>query len=222
MDHDQAIETKFPMRYVLQELTPADRDEFEEHLADCSNCMNEVWMATAFAANAKEGFRAEGAKQTAAERTPWWRWRPFPALAFSAGLNLVLAAIVGYGLLGMLPSLRNDIAVLDTPGAVEISSVHGVVRDASGGVPTVVASGPVAVLSFDLPQHYEKYQYSITNVAGGRPISGEVRSTANEYLYFKVPVSRFAPGNYRVTMTGVTGNVREELGSCLLQVPKQN
>ena len=183
--------------------------------------MNEVWMATAFAANAKEVFRAEGTRQTAPERTPWWRWSSFPAFAFSAALNMVLAAVLGYGLLGVLPSLRNEIAVLDAPGTVEVASVHGVVRDASGGIPTVVAHGPVAVLSFDLPQRYDKYEYSITNMAGGRPTSGEVRSAANEYLYFKIPVSRFTPGNYRVSMTGVTGSTREELGTCLLQVPKQ-
>ena len=51
MDHERATVTKLPMKYVLGELAPADRDEFEDHLADCSNCMNEVWMATAFAAN---------------------------------------------------------------------------------------------------------------------------------------------------------------------------
>lgn len=222
MDHDQAIETKLPMRYVLDELTATDRDAFEEHLADCSNCMNEVWMATAFAANAKEVFRAEGTREAVAARAPWWRLKPLPTFAFSAALNVALAAVVGYVLLGVFPSLRNEIAVLDAPGAVDVVGVHGAVRDASGGAPTVTATGPVAVLSFDLPRRYEKYQYSITNAAGGRPISGEFSSAATEYLYIRIPVLRFAPGNYHVTVTGVSGTLREELGTCLLQVPKHD
>src|SRR5215510_8231460 len=99
MDHEQAAATKLPMKYVLGELAPADRDEFEDHLADCSNCMNEVWMATAFAANAKEVFRTEAAEPAPAPKRKWFPWNPFPSFAFSAGLNFVLAAGLAYGVL---------------------------------------------------------------------------------------------------------------------------
>ena len=37
---------------MLGELPPAERDEFEEHLADCRMCMQEFGAMDIFAANA--------------------------------------------------------------------------------------------------------------------------------------------------------------------------
>src|ERR1035438_7245710 len=108
MNHSQAIEKKSPMRYVLGDLAAADRDEFEENLADCSSCMNEVWMATSFAANAKEVFRSEPARPAASPFLAWLGWRPFPAFALSAALNIVLALGLGYGMLHLYPALREE------------------------------------------------------------------------------------------------------------------
>ena len=57
MDHEQAVRMQASMRYALGELTPDERDSFEEHFADCRYCMSDVEMATALAVNAKEVFR---------------------------------------------------------------------------------------------------------------------------------------------------------------------
>lgn len=221
MNHNQAIDTKSPMRYVLGELAPADRDEFEEHLADCSNCMNEVWMATSFAANAKEVFRSEPAKPHAAPFLAWLQWRPFPAFAFSAALNIVLALGLGYGMLHVYPALREQIGELREPGAIDVVSVRGVVRDASASLQVVKTSGPLVVLSFDLPQHYQRYVYSIAGRSGGVVLSGEVRDTGADVLNLRVPVRRLSPGEYKTTVAGVNGGQHEDLGICLLQVLKR-
>jgi hypothetical protein len=221
MNHNRAIEMKSPMRYVLGDLAPADRDEFEEHLADCSNCMNEVWMATTFAANAREVFRLEPARPTRLPLLACLRWRPFPAFALSAALNIMLAAGLGYGVLHVYPALRGQIAELNEPGAVNIVSVRGVVRDATAATQIVKVSGPLLVLSFDLPQRYERYAYSVTNASGGVVLSGEVADIATDTLNLRMPTSRFAPGEYKMTATGFVGSRREDLGVCLLQVLKR-
>ncbi|MEI9972839.1 MAG: hypothetical protein WDO73_12720 [Ignavibacteriota bacterium] len=49
-------------------------------------------MATAFAANSREVFRDRALKGDAPKGISWLRWRPFPILAFSAALNLILGA----------------------------------------------------------------------------------------------------------------------------------
>lgn len=221
MNHSQAIETKSPMRYVLGDLAAADRDEFEEHLADCSNCMNEVWMATSFAANAREVFRSEPVKPLATPLLAGLRWRPFPALAFSAALNIMLVAGLGYSVLHVYPALRTQIAELNEPGAIDVVPVRGAVRDASASPQVVQAAGPLVVLSFDLPQQYRRYVYSIADASGGVVLSGDVGNRGTDTLNLRLPIGRLAPGEYKTTVVGVDGNQRDELGVCLLQVLKR-
>jgi Putative zinc-finger len=208
------------MRYVLGELEPAARDEFEEHLADCSNCMNEVWTATTFAANAKEVFRT-GRRKPARKPILVWLWRPSPAFAFSAALNVLLAAGLGYGLLRVIPGMRAEIAQLSLPAGVEVVSVLGVVRDASGTPQVVKAKGSWMVLSFDIAQGYGRYVYSVADESGRVVLSGEVPDAGSDSLNVPVRVGRLAPGEYRIAAAGIDGNRREELGTCLLQVPKR-
>jgi hypothetical protein len=218
MNHSQAIETQSPMRYVLGDLTSADRDEFEEHLADCSNCMNEVWMATSFAASAKEVFRTESVRPATAPLGLRLQWRRFPVLAFSAALNILLAAGLGYGVLRVYPALRRQTAELNEPRAIDVVSVRGVVRDASQSTQVVKASRPLLVLSFDLPQHYRRYVYSVADTSGSVVLSGEVADSGTDTLNLYVPVGRLAPGEYKTTLAGVNDGQREDLGTCLLQV----
>lgn len=215
MNHSEAIEAKSPMRYVLGELAPADRDEFEEHLADCSHCMNEVWMATSFAANAKEVFReraAESARAVRPFRFPRW------SLAFSAALNILLAAGLGYAVLRVFPGQRAEIAELNEPAAIDVVPVRAVERDASPSPQVIPARGKLLVLSFDLPQPYEHFFYSIAAEDGGVRLSGEMAGGRGDSLNLRVPLWRLTPGRYKVTVTGLSGSRRDDLGSCLLQV----
>ena len=218
MDHEEAVQTGAPMRYALGELTPAERDSFEDHYADCSHCMNEVEVAAAFAANAREVFRErEGARERGVKGVSWFRWRPFPALALSAALNLLLAAGLGYGLLRFRPS-TTLVDVAAAPESVEIVPVHAATRGSEAATQVVHASGRPVVLSFDLPQKYEHYLYAIDR-AGSNVLSGEVTVPGQpDTLNLQVPVARLAAGDYRVTLTGASGASREVLGSCQLQV----
>ena len=45
MDHDEAVRTKVTERYLLNELDPELRDQFEEHLFDCQDCALDVRAA---------------------------------------------------------------------------------------------------------------------------------------------------------------------------------
>jgi len=219
MDHEEAVQAQASVRYVLGDLTPAERDAFEEHFADCSNCMNDVGLATTFATNAKEVFRDRAARGTPAKGVPWLRWRPFPALAFSGALNLVLVVALGYGLLRVPPAMRTEVAELIEPQSVEVVPVHGTTRGSADTLQTVRASGRTLILTFDLPQRYEHYYYSIDRT-GATVLSGEVTAAGrSDTLNLQIPVSRLHPGEYRVVLSGANGAAREDLGACLLQVP---
>ena len=221
MNHSQAIEKKLSMRYVLGDLPESERDEFEDHLADCSNCMNEVWMATTFAANSKEVFRSMPRRPAESPFLAWLRWRPFPAFALSAALNIVLAAVLGYGLLHVYPALREQIGDLRDAGTIDVVSIRGVVRDAAATPQVVKTSGPLVVLSVDLPQHYQKYSYSIAGSNGNIVLTGEVADPGTDVLNLRIPIGRFQADDYKTTVTGVNGSQREELGTCVLRVIKR-
>lgn len=45
MDHNEAVRQKATERYLLDELDPDVRDQFEEHLFDCRDCALDVRAA---------------------------------------------------------------------------------------------------------------------------------------------------------------------------------
>jgi hypothetical protein len=175
-----------------------------------------VETATIFAANAKAVLRERPVGETRARRFGWLLWRPSPALAFSAALNLVLVAAVGYGVLRQRPSTPRLAA--DQPEVVETASLHGATRGAEQVVRT---QGHAVVLTVDLPEHYEHYLYSVSR-AGTKELSGELSAPAGaESLSVRIPGASLASGEYQVTLTGETGAREEILGSCdLVVTPK--
>lgn len=223
MDHDQAAQMQASARYVLGELTPAERDAFEEHYADCSQCLSDVELATIFAANTREVFRERAlAQNTSPKGWAWLRWRPFPALAFSAALNCALVAGLGYGLLrghNTAVTAVNVVAESARLESVDIFPVIGGVRGGPGEKKnSFEVSGRPIVLTLDLQEHYEHYLYSIDR--GGSAVqAGEVSVSGQpDTLNVPIPASRLSPGEYRVTLTGTVGSVRHKLATCLLEV----
>jgi len=207
MDHRTAVETHTPERYVLGELLPLEREEFEEHMADCSVCMNEVAAADVFAANATAVFEEEAAAKTRA--TGWldlFRPRAWGALAFSGALNLALLAFVGYGLLhtSQRVELRPDV------------SETFVVRPPARGIEqvlTVRAGSRFVTLQFDLAHRYQKYSYSLE----GNTSQLEVPPDA-ETLNLTVPTAGLAPGDHSLRVEGMDSQRTDDLGRCVLRI----
>jgi len=218
MDHEQAVQTQASMRYALGELTPEERDSFEDHFADCSFCIDDVGMASAFAANAREVFRERAATGTPVRLFAWLRLRPFPTLALSAALNVLLVAGVGYELAQRRTAPTSGVIASADPQNVEVVPIQGVTR--GSGPKVVKASRMPVVLTVDLPQSYEHYFYSIDR-GGSAVLSGELNVPGgSEALDLQIPVARLAPGEYLVTLAGGTADGRETLATCTLQVQR--
>ncbi|HUB81301.1 MAG TPA: anti-sigma factor [Bryobacteraceae bacterium] len=216
MDHQQAIELHASMRYALGELTAGERDSFEEHFADCSFCMKDVETSMALAANARAVFRERPAAAQVPRRSFWFPWRLSPAFAFSAALNLALVAGLGYQMRHVQPAA---VAVANSaaPQSVAVIAVHGATRGEGSGLVYQTPRRPV-VLTFDLPQSYQHYLYTIAR--GDRPVmSGEVKPAGQpDSLGLQIPADRLAAGEYRVTLTGSSASGSEILGTCRLRV----
>ena len=58
MDHDVVVRQKMTERYLLGELDPDARDEFEEHFFDCQECAQDVIAVAGFVDNARHVWRS--------------------------------------------------------------------------------------------------------------------------------------------------------------------
>jgi len=110
MDHNAAVNLGAPERYVTGDLSLAERDEFEAHYADCRTCMNDVWTASAFAANTRAVFADRLAQKPEPQRVGWLAWLRLQT-AVPAFAAVVLAVVAGYQAQVIIPGMRAPQAV---------------------------------------------------------------------------------------------------------------
>jgi hypothetical protein len=120
MDHNLASETYAAERYLLGEMPPEERDEFEEHFFSCRVCGEDVQTTSLFIENAKALFRERDLQASPARKQAmlwrdwlkrdWIGWLRLPVTVptFAA---LALAVIVSYQNLSEIPRLRRPVSV---------------------------------------------------------------------------------------------------------------
>jgi Putative zinc-finger len=218
MNHETASGMKAAERYVLDELPPAERDAFEEHLSDCSRCMEDVWADELFRANARAVFQDRASGRPIPKPNGWLDWirlRPVPVLAFSGALNLAMLALVGYGL-HAIPALESRVSELDKPEVSQVLRLRGISR---GAGQEFTVTGEFATLRIDLPHRYQRYAYILEDGAGHLRRSGPltVPPDAQEVI-LTVPVAGLDTGDRRLKVTGSDSGQADEIAACLLHV----
>src|SRR6185295_18863596 len=115
MDHSGAIQIGAE-RYLLGQLDPQVRNEYEEHYFNCGECAEDVRLTAAFLDNAKPLLRWQEAKSEAAvssgSRFFGWLW-PMPAGAVAFALALL--GVVSYQNVVVIPKYREQLAGLQAP-----------------------------------------------------------------------------------------------------------
>lgn len=107
MEHPEAIRLMAAERYLLNELTPEQRQSFEEHFFECQECALEVQAGDAFVQHSKKIFGETPvpvpAPRIRETRASWTSWlRP----AFAAPVFAVLIAVIAYQNLVSVPRLK--------------------------------------------------------------------------------------------------------------------
>jgi hypothetical protein len=181
MHHEDAIRTQAAERYLLGEMSPEEREVYEDHCFSCEACGNELATTAAFVANARvvlaspQPPRAELRRHNADTAEPpgngWWgrilpRSRAIvPALAAAV---VVLAAVVSYQGLAVIPDLRERLAGGQVAQAVPTVAL----RSAARGAGPRLRVGPAdtfAVLQADvLPERAVTRYTAVLNTADGR------------------------------------------------------
>jgi hypothetical protein len=196
-------------RYLLDELSPPERDAFEEHFFGCPECAEELRITAAFLSAAKRELRrgAELPRVSNAAPKPgrraWFEllWRP----AFLSPVAALLLLVVVYQNVVVYPQARTEIARLSRPETLTTVSLIG---DGSRGGMTPSASlsgGDAVLLTFDVPaaERYASYSAELENPAGTTlwsvPVSAD---QARDTVALRVPAGRWEPGNYTLVIQG--------------------
>ena len=191
MRHDQAVTTMAAERYLLDELTEAERDAFEEHYFTCPECAEDVRAGEAMRLEMQEAFRVTPQRAPLPFRPPARRWfHATGALPWAVAATLVLA--VGYQSLVVIPSLRG----LSEPQVLSPVVLRPVSR---GDVPvvTVGSEARFVSLSFDanVEPGVERIHYLIRTSRGSIVADGQTAApAAGSGVLLIVPASRLERG----------------------------
>jgi hypothetical protein len=130
MDHDEAMRLAAVERYLLQELSPEQCAEFEEHFFNCPECAVDLRATAAFLHAVKREIK--NVPPRARSASPGWRiWGARGWLAVAASL-LFFLSVIAYQNLVVYPRLMGELTRRRQPTVlVSLPVIRGVSR---GGV----------------------------------------------------------------------------------------
>ena len=206
MDHEEAVREKATERYLLNELDPTQRDQFEEHVFGCQECALDLRAAAMFVEQSKTVL-AEGA-QTSAVRVPivvpvkpaWFGWLR-PALVVPV-LAILLAAVV-YQNLVRHPRLEE---AANQPQVLPWASINVGTRG-TNAPPVAVPPGKGFLLFVRIPpdSRYSRYTADLYNPAGKLEWSLTIPATSAEDTWpIQVPAANRESGIYTLSVHGIT------------------
>lgn len=112
MDHNEALQSQACEKYLLGELSPAQRDAFEEHYFSCSECAIQLRSAADFLGASREILAASPVQLPKPNHAPaphrWFSWLLRPAVAVPAFALLFL--LIGYQNFVTIPGYKHAAA----------------------------------------------------------------------------------------------------------------
>jgi len=215
MDHHDAVRLSLVEKYLLGELPPESRDEFEEHYFDCQECAADLRATAAFLDAAKKELKAfpaaQPAPKPAKKSSLAWLWSPAFVLPALAACLLVIA----YQNIVIFPHFRSALAELRAPEILpSVSLVGGNSR--GGQIPTINVHGtqPFLVL-VDIPpeDRFSSYTCLLYSPSGSLTWRVQVSAQlAKDTVSIRVPSVNRMAGNYSLVVQGNTDQSPAETG----------
>ena len=205
MDHNEAVRQKATERYLLDELDPEVRDQFEEHLFDCQDCALDVRAAAMFVEQSKVILAEPIAPVTMKEpasalaKAGWLSWlRP----AFAVPVFAILLAVIAYQNFVTYPKLT---AAVNQPQIGPWASVNVSTRG-TATIPIKTRPGEGFGLLVNLPPDtgFVSYAVDLYNPAGKLEWSGLLSTaSADEGRQIYIPGRNHPAGIYTLAVRGV-------------------
>lgn len=212
MDHNEAVRLQAAEKYVLGELKPALREDYEEHYFDCPQCAMDVKAAAAFVDASRQVFltreesRESEAKKPRNASSGWLFWlRP----AFAAPALAALLAIVVYQNAVTVPQAKRGPAL--NAGQMYSSSFSLQFANVRSGeeVKLKVHPNETFALDFDFTpsRSFESYVGQLQDEVGRAVVQVSIPgSSANKEAHLVVPGGLVKPGKYSLVFTGAPGS----------------
>ncbi len=228
MDHLEAIRLSAVEKYLLNELSPEMRDEFEEHYFDCAECTTDLRATSVFIDTARHEFASNLRTVTApvsvanipqVVKSP--RSQPLPSQTLLKKRSLVyvifqrpailagaLAAsllVIAYQNAWVYPHLENEVAALRAPEILPTLSLAGS-NSRGGSVPslTVHAAQPF-LLAVDFPgdDRFKSFSCALQTPSGeilwNVPVTAEA---ARDLVTIHAPAVHGGSGRYTLVLSG--------------------
>jgi hypothetical protein len=200
----QAEEDELIDQYLANDLTPIERQQFEQHFLAAPERRERL----SFAQTLQQEFAKTSVPDATPARTnpatftpaptPWWRtWWSSPWAYATAA---VLIAVIGWGL------WRNN-----TPTVASFTLVPNVVRSSAQ---TNVVTVPPGASHVKLQLELEKvesglYQASLRDESGNER-RFESLSPLQQQLVLEIPTAQLAPGTYHIKLVATTNSIPVE------------
>jgi hypothetical protein len=205
MDHHDAIQSMAVEKYLLNELSPELRDDFEQHYFDCPICAADLRATAAFLDAAKTELKAaylsRPSQSTAAKRQSTLLWRPAFAVAALAASLLVIA----YQNVVVYPRLTHQIAQSSAPEILPSLSLVG--GNSRGGQMPAITVGPAQpfLLFLDIPtqDHFSTYTCILYSPSKKPVWHAQVSAQqARDMISIRIPAAGRMDGRYSLLVQG--------------------
>jgi hypothetical protein len=206
MDHEVATAQQMTERYLLDELDPAVREEFEEHYFNCPECAADVQAAAWLIEGIEDGVLMDPQPRPVPVPTPprprWLAWlRP----VFVVPVMATMLAVIGYQNLVTYPRMAHQ---LNSPQVLPWALVNLDTYGSEGPTITPQPRQPFLLLVRIPPGGgYSKYTADLYNPAGKLEWSVTFAipaSSEQDQWPLQVPGAKREPGRYKLTVRGIT------------------
>jgi hypothetical protein len=217
MDHVEAIHGKFAEQYLLGELSPAQRDSFEEHFFDCPLCAEDVHCGAMFVDSARSLLRLEEAATIAPGAFAKFGL-PFQAAALAA---VCLLCLVGYENIYTIPALKAGSAGIRAPEVLPTVSLLGLGSRAESQA-AAAPTGKDFAFEFEIPggPDFTSYTCEIRDAKDAVKFSLPVSAAqAKDAVRLAIPASALSRGKYHIVVLGnKPGQAPQELSRYAISI----
>lgn len=228
MKHSDAIQQMAAERYLLDELTPEEREAFEEHVFDCPECALDLRAGSVFITEAKAQLpelatrSSDSVTQPATPMAKKKRWSLWLQPAFAVPVFAVLLGLVAYQNISVIPGLKKAAA---EPRILHSTAIHIGTRG-SPHTPVTADRTEGLALSFELPQTpaYSSYAFELYDPnekqVWTHTVSGSTADSSDDGIVsLVIPGAGLREGSYMLVISGVTQqNTRAEIDRRILDI----
>jgi len=224
MDHSESIHLMAAEKYLLGELTPESREQFEEHFFDCQECALEVRAGAAFVEHSKvvlsePAVVSPGRVPVPAPARPgWFAWlRPALVVPVLAALLMV----IGYQNLVTYPQLK---FAANSPQILPWASINVSTRGTSTfQISPRAGQGFHLLVNFPPDGSYTSYTFDLSSPSKKLEWSRTIpAASSDEAQSIYVPGANQEQGVYMLVVRGSSADGKNsELGRYSVEVQIQ-